>query len=71
MKSFLNRIIRNKQINEIHINKDEIIKFHNQLVKMSLKRPHIKSIVILKKCYPLFKEQLTEIIKEYECSTAN
>lgn len=71
MKSFLKQIIRRKQINEIHINKDEIIKFHKQIVKMSLKRPHINSLVILKKCYPISKKQLTEIIKDDEHSTYN
>ncbi len=63
MKSVINRINKKNHENEIHINKNDIIKFHNQLVKMRLKRPHIEPLIIIKKCYPLLKNQLPKIIR--------
>ena len=51
MKNIYN-IFRKKVLLEPDFNKEEVIKFYLQLLKMKKKRHHINTINLLKKCYP-------------------
>jgi hypothetical protein len=51
MKNIYN-IFRKKVLLEPDFNKEDVIKFYFQLLKMKKKRPHMNTINLLKKCYP-------------------
>ena len=51
MKNIYN-IFRKKVLLEPDFNKEDVIKFYLQLLKMKKKRPHMNTINLLKKCYP-------------------
>jgi hypothetical protein len=51
MKNIYN-IFRKKVLLEPDFNKEDVIKFYLQILKMKKKRPNINTIDLLKKCYP-------------------
>jgi hypothetical protein len=47
-----NNIFSKKVLLEPDFNKEDIVNFYLQILKMKKKRPHINTINLLKRCYP-------------------
>jgi hypothetical protein len=47
---------------EPDFNKEDVIKFYLQLLKMKKKRPHMNTISLLKKCYPNATEFIDDLV---------
>ena len=59
VKNKIKKVESKKKNGNIHIhslvlisNKEDVIKFYLQILKMKKKRPHMNTIDLLKKCYP-------------------
>ncbi len=48
----MKNIFRKKVLLETDFNKEDVIKFYLQILKMKKKRLHINTIDLLNKCYP-------------------
>jgi hypothetical protein len=61
MKNIYN-IFRKKFLLETDFNKEEVVKFYLQILKMKKKRPHINTLNLLKKCYPNATEFIDDLV---------
>lgn len=61
MKNIFN-IFKKKVLPEPDFNKQDIIKFYLQLLKMKKKRPNLNTINLLKKCYPNATEFIDDLV---------
>jgi hypothetical protein len=63
MKNIYN-VFRKKGLIEASFNKEEVMKFYFQILKMKKKRPHINTLNLLKKCYPEASDFINKLVNE-------
>ncbi|WP_396197473.1 hypothetical protein [Flavobacterium sp.] len=57
-----NNIFGKKVLLEPDFNKEDVVKFYLQILKMKKKRPHINTINLLKKCYPSANKFIDDLV---------
>lgn len=57
-----NNIFGKKVLLEPDFNKEDVVKFYLQILKMKKKRPHINTINLLKKCYPIANKFIDDLV---------